>query len=715
MKYIFTLSLFLQFFQLQLKAQNKTYFISATGNDTKSGLTQGEAWASITKVNATHFQSGDRILFEGGKIFPGSIDLANSKNSNPSIPIVFSSYGNGLATINGGSAIGFYAFNIGGITIHKLNFKGDPATNGADGINFYMKLGTSNLTDINIDSVEVSGFGGVGIAIGTDSTRGYQRVNLTHCLVHNNTMAGMDIYGYGDAYSNSDIHIGYCKAYNNLGAPSNHPTGNGIVVSGLDNAIIEYSEAYNNGQNNTFNAGGPVGIWTYNANHVIIQYCESHHNMAGSRTDGGGFDIDGGSQNCLIQYCYSHDNEGAGFALFEYGSSNPFINNTIRYNISQNDGRNNSYGALSFWGGPKPITNSFAYNNTVFLDNTTGVVNGTPAAVQVISGNLSNILVANNIFYTTGAASLISSPFATPVKANIEFRNNNYFSAGMPNFTWGSQKYNSLPAWRAGSGEESNASASTGFNVDPLLNAPGSGSTVGPADGNTLSFLTGYMLLANSPMINSGISLTDMGPHDFYGNPIPYDNVFDIGANEYSPGVTPPSFGFIGFSGSALSDHALLIWKVVNQTNMVRYEVQKSKDSLSFVFLGNVLANGTNDYNYSDYTFSSNYPQFYKIRGVDGQGKEFISNIIKVQPNEVMYSSVYYKEGTGLIIRLKNSSPQPIQISIFDATGKTLLRKNETLLAGNTDFTISEALDWPKGIYIVHLNYKETISFKFFR
>jgi hypothetical protein len=50
---------------------------------------------------------------------------------------------------------------------------------------------------------------------------------------------------------------------------------------------------------------------------LFFQYSVSHHNKAGRIYDGGGFDIDGGSQNCIIQYCYSYDNDGAGMLFLK--------------------------------------------------------------------------------------------------------------------------------------------------------------------------------------------------------------------------------------------------------------------------------------------------------------------------------------------------------------------------------------------------------------
>jgi hypothetical protein len=54
--------------------------------------------------------------------------------------------------------------------------------------------------------------------------------------------------------------------------------------------------AYKNGALNSSPGGGPVGIWTYDADSVVIRNCTSHDNLS-LKNDGGGFDLDGGTTN----------------------------------------------------------------------------------------------------------------------------------------------------------------------------------------------------------------------------------------------------------------------------------------------------------------------------------------------------------------------------------------------------------------------------------
>ncbi|MEP1892247.1 MAG: right-handed parallel beta-helix repeat-containing protein, partial [Cyclobacteriaceae bacterium] len=70
-------------------SQNQ-YYVSASGSDSNSGLSSGESWQTIAKVNAemSNFISGDEILFNKGDTFYGYLIINTDE-------ITVSSYGSG--------------------------------------------------------------------------------------------------------------------------------------------------------------------------------------------------------------------------------------------------------------------------------------------------------------------------------------------------------------------------------------------------------------------------------------------------------------------------------------------------------------------------------------------------------------------------------------------------------------------------------------------
>src|SRR5262245_39517249 len=49
-----------------------TYYVSPAGNDAAPGTSPATAWRTIARVNQIELNGGDRVLFEGGKVFAAS-------------------------------------------------------------------------------------------------------------------------------------------------------------------------------------------------------------------------------------------------------------------------------------------------------------------------------------------------------------------------------------------------------------------------------------------------------------------------------------------------------------------------------------------------------------------------------------------------------------------------------------------------------------------
>jgi parallel beta helix pectate lyase-like protein len=485
-----------------------TYYVKSTGSDGANGTSPGTAWKTLTPVNGHTFVPGDTILFNGGDTFTGGLFVQNVASDSAN-PITFDSYGTGRATISSAAGtIGCYIYKMGGVVIQNLNFTGPGvATANKDGIQFYNDAVSTLYPYIRIIGCNATGYvNGISIGGGNGSS-GYSDVRIENCDCYTNSKNGIITFATNNN-SNSNIYIGHCKAYNNTGiAGQTSPTGSGIQIGEVDTCTVEYCLAYGNGATNTFSQG-PVGMWCYDSNAVTFQYCESYDNFAGSGGDGDGIDIDGGCTNCIIQYCYSHGNEGSGFCLFQYAAAATFSNNIIRYCISESD----QWAGIALWGAnnTSKVTNSKIYNNTVYAS--------LGPALDIFNANLTAITVTNNIFLTVNSEPLVNYPDT----AGFTFTKNNYFNlSGSFVIWWGGTQYSSRTAW----GQDA-----TGFSVNPQLDNPGNGGTIGNAD--QLPTLTAYQIASTSPMRNVGATVSSPGSVDFYGDPL-FVGVPDVGADEY--------------------------------------------------------------------------------------------------------------------------------------------------------------------------------------
>lgn len=343
--------------------QPRNYYISNSGNDSAQG-TLLHPFQSIKKLNSITLNAGDIVFFKGGETFYGNIVIDSTEIGNPQSPITIGSYGNGKAIIDAGETTALQLLLTKHIQINNLTFKGSGRKSGntKDGVVI------NNCSNILLDSIEAKGFQKAGVLVYSSKYITLKKISATE-----NGYAGISITADSGKTNSSNILIQECIAENNPGDPTNltNHSGNGIVAAYSTNVVIEYCVATNNGWDMPRKGNGPVGIWCYEADSVIIQHCLSYKNKTSPGAgDGGGFDLDGGVTNSIIQYCLAYENEGSGYGLFQYNYASYWYNNCIRYCISENDGNVSSAGASVF------ISNStddasqfkdlFFYNNTIY-------------------------------------------------------------------------------------------------------------------------------------------------------------------------------------------------------------------------------------------------------------------------------------------------------------------------------------------------------------
>jgi hypothetical protein len=470
----------------------RDYYVSAKGDDANAG-TAARPWRSIAKVNATALRPGDRVLFAGGERFAGTIRLDAKDSGTAQHKVVVTSYGRGRATIEAGNGAGLVAQGCSHLTVSNLNFAGAGRKKG----NTENGVRLSDGKDLEVEAVDVSGFREVGLLV-----TGVRQARLTHVRAHDNGQAGIECGGGKENRWSEDVYIGRCVAENNPGNPVNldNHSGNGIVVGYVKGCLIEYCEAMRNGWDMPRDGNGPVGIWAWNADRVVIQHCVAHHNLSPG-WDGGGFDLDGGVTNSILQYNYSYENQGPGYFLCQYWPGPLWKDNIVRYNISVNDGWKTNMGAgIEVHAADVNISDAEVYNNTVY--NTKG------AAVGFSGNPVPGIRFRNNVFVVTGKM----------IKGDVgptRFERNLYWPIGEGATFCG---HPSLAEWAAATGQEKRNGKLVGLFADPRLVQAGAEPAIAP---EKLTTLLPYRLRAGSPCLEAGLIITDCGGRDFWGRAVP--------------------------------------------------------------------------------------------------------------------------------------------------------------------------------------------------
>lgn len=364
-------------------AQSKTYHFSSNSD--------------LERLKTLPLKAGDTVYLHG--IFSGSLSLKAGITGTSRRPIIITGLsrpgGNG-AVINSGNRAAVELYQASYVVLNHLRLTGSGRKEG----NTENGLVINTCRHITADSLIVEGFQKAGLMIYASTD-----VEVRRVYAHENGSAGIAIEGTSGKRSSRNIRIIDCRADDNPGDPTNltNHSGNGIVAGHCTNLLIDHCSATNNGWDMPRIGNGPVGIWCYEADSVIIQHCLAYRNKTSAgAADGGGFDLDGGVTNSIIQYCLSYGNQGAGYCIFQYWGASPWHHNIIRYNISEDDGGvSDARAGIYVWnssGDAGQFYDCAVYNNTVY--------NSREAALSYSDKSLrKGFVFYNNIF--VGRDSLI--------------------------------------------------------------------------------------------------------------------------------------------------------------------------------------------------------------------------------------------------------------------------------------------------------------------
>ena len=306
----------------------------------------------------------------------------------------------------------------------------------------------------------------------------------------------------------------------------NHVGGDAITTMYLDRPLIQYNVSENaaeqintkdysknqpsldaNGNPNGTQGVGAgrvaAGIWPWKCKNAIFQYneCFKTLNAASGNGDGQPWDADYGD-GTNYQYNYSHGNTAS--TIMFCGPES--VNNTFRYNISQNE----DMGPLDPAGNSG---NCQVYNNTFYIKE------GLNTIWHRSHGNGGPVDMENNIFYFAGNTPVTVNDWNP--SGNKTFSNNLFYNV--------STYPNDANAVKVNAGTE--VLVNPGSGPDSVAVDKAARKHENPTEKTVFD---GYKLAENSPAINKGKVVVDRNgytiDHDFFGHAI--TAVPEIGAAE---------------------------------------------------------------------------------------------------------------------------------------------------------------------------------------
>ena len=222
----------------------------------------------------------------------------------------------------------------------------------------------------------------------------------------------------------------------------------------------------------------------------------------------------------MIQYCLSYENDGSGIGIFQYNGASPWKNNTLRFNISENDGLvSTAHAGIYIWNGSNDanqFADCFIYNNVIY--------NAPGTAIRFAEeSKRKSFNYYNNVF--VGKDELTKG-----LSVNDMFLGNNWWSLTRGGFNMKGIK--SFNAWIAQTGQEKRDGEIKGVNMNPYSGFENSDVALITSPLELTSFVK-YKLPQNSLLRTKGLDLKtsfgiEAGSKDFNQNSLP---VRGIGAS----------------------------------------------------------------------------------------------------------------------------------------------------------------------------------------
>jgi hypothetical protein len=313
------------------------YVDCASGNDASDGASPSTAWRTTSKASGKVYGPGDAVLFRRGSVCQGMLSPKGSGTT--AAPIRLDAFGAGplprIEAVQGEKAA-LILTDQEYWTVQHLEFSGgDPygvLVTGTDGVLHGIRIRDTVVHDVTGEpKAKQSGL--LVITPGSASQRFddilVDGVTAYHTSQWAGILIGGDSFGYHDEKDRSTNIV----VRNSIVADV---AGDGIVLFGVNNGLIENSVAWYTGMQHTEKIGTPNAIWTWMCRDCTVRRSEAFL-VDSPGVDGGAFDIDYGDENNVVEESYGHDTQGYCIAVF--GAGWVTKNSVVRNNVCSGNGR----------------------------------------------------------------------------------------------------------------------------------------------------------------------------------------------------------------------------------------------------------------------------------------------------------------------------------------------------------------------------------------
>ena len=177
----------------------------------------------------------------------------------------------------------------------------------------------------------------------------------------------------------------------------------------------------------------------------------------------------------------------------------------------------------------------------------------------------------------------------------------------------------------------------------------------------------------------------------------------------YSPNISILPVSLVYFQGSRDNNTTTLRWNVAQNEMSGRFEVERSYDGTSFSTAGTVAAtskSGSENYSFSESVAATKI--YYRLKMYDAKQSASYSKTLLFQSSTTSALKVLNNPvGDQLSISFSSANRQPVEVKIFDLSGRLHLKQTMNIYAGNNLLNIPLSSSIKRGMYAVEVTCSE--------
>jgi hypothetical protein len=163
----------------------------------------------------------------------------------------------------------------------------------------------------------------------------------------------------------------------------------------------------------------------------------------------------------------------------------------------------------------------------------------------------------------------------------------------------------------------------------------------------------------------------------------------------------------LDFNGIGYSGYNRLQWKVAQEQNMSRYELERSTNGFAYTKVATVVSqNQTTVTTYTHQDYTNLFESYYRLKLVDIDGKFTYSSVIFIRKASTKseFSVLGNPISDQIILKYQISNNQKVFVQLYNAAGSLVRKEEYEATAGSGLYTITGFQQLNSGVYFLKID-----------